>query len=191
MTLNNVIVFIGLCVIGFFVGGIPSGYLFAKWYKIDDIRTVGSGNIGASNIGRILGRTAFVIVFLLDAIKAILFLLYTKSCIYSFVLVAVVGLVLLLGNCFSPFLQFNGGKGVATLLGIVGVFSPIVMCCAVVVWLIVVVLTKVPAIASVCTLCTLPFLSYYFISFSFIPFLLVASLIILWKHKKNFKLIGC
>lgn len=191
MTPNELVLFISICILSFLVGSIPSGYLFAKWYGITDVRTVGSGNIGASNVGRALGWKAFIAVFLLDALKAMMVLFFTQLFVCSSVILATVALVLLVGNCFSPFLQFNGGKGIATLMGIIGVFSPFVLCCAVVIWLITVALTKVPAIASLCTLCTLPFLSYFFISCSFIPFLLVASLIILWRHKKNFKLIGC
>ncbi|RTL07435.1 glycerol-3-phosphate acyltransferase [Candidatus Dependentiae bacterium] len=189
MMINKFIIFIFICLLSFLVGAIPSGYLFAKWYGISDVRTIGSGNIGASNVGRALGWKAFIMVFLLDALKAIIVLLWAQLFVSSFILLVIIAFGVLIGNCFSPFLQFNGGKGVATLMGIIGVFSPLVMCCAVVIWLIAVALTKVPAIASLCTLCTLPFLSYCFISISFIPFLLAASFIVLWRHKQNFKLL--
>lgn len=190
MILNDGIVVCFLCGLSFLVGAIPSGYLFAKWYGITDIRNIGSGNIGASNVGRMLGWKAFVTVFLLDASKAALMLLYAQTFNFSNVFLMCIAFFLLLGNCFSPFLGFNGGKGVATLMGIMGALSPLVMICAAVTWLIIVFLTKVPAIASVCTLCMLPFLSYFLIPFSFIPFLLIASFIVFYRHKKNFQLLG-
>lgn len=185
MVSSELIVFICSVVGAFFVGAIPSGYLFAKWCGVYDVRAVGSGNIGASNVGRILGWKAFIAVFFLDAVKAALLLLYVQKWLCSMLQLTVVAFILLLGNCFSPFLRFNGGKGVATLIGILGVFSPIVMCGAVLVWLFVIAATHVPAIASLCTLCVLPFLSYAFISTSFIPFLLAASCIVIVRHKQN------
>jgi acyl phosphate:glycerol-3-phosphate acyltransferase len=185
---DNGLVFI-LCILSFLVGAIPSGYLLAKWYGITDIRTVGSGNIGASNLGRALGWKAFVIVFSLDALKAAAILLYAQTYNLSNEWLIIIAFATLLGNCFSPFLGFNGGKGVATLIGVVGVFSPFVMFCAVAIWLLILALTHIPAIASLCTLSTLPFLSYLFMPFYLIPFLIVASLIVFWRHKKNLQLL--
>ena len=179
-----------LCIVSFLIGAIPSGYLLAKWYGITDIRAFGSGNIGASNLGRILGWKAFVLVFFLDALKAAALLLYAQTFNLSNEQLIIIAFTTLLGNCYSPFLNFNGGKGVATLIGIVGAFSFFVMCCAIITWILILALTHIPAIASVCTLCILPFLSYLFMPFSLIPFLIVASLIVFWRHKKNLQLLS-
>lgn len=190
MIVSSYITGLFLLVIAFFVGAIPSGYLLAKWYGIGDIRTIGSGNIGASNLGRVLGWKAFVIVFFLDALKAALMLFYAQAVGVAMVWLSLVALASLLGNCFSPFLGFSGGKGGATLMGIVGAFSPFTMFCGAFAWLTFLAVTQIPAVASVCTLCLLPIFSYLFLPFALIPFLVVASLIVCWRHKRNFQSFG-
>ena len=188
MIITEYVVLLLMTIFSFFVGGIPTGYLLAKWYGVSDIRAHGSGNIGASNIGRVIGWWAFLIVFIIDAAKAALVIYAAQKIGIANEWLLCVAFAIVLGNCFSPFLHFNGGKGVATLMGIVGVFCPFILCCAVVVWLIILIITRTPAIASVTTLFTLSFLSYFFLSFSFIFFFFLSSFIILWRHKKNFQI---
>lgn len=179
-----------LAVFSFLVGAIPSGYLLAKFWGISDIRNFGSGNIGASNIGRTLGWKAFVLVFFFDALKAGGVLVYAQIFHFSNEQLLVVAGAILLGNCYSPFLGFNGGKGVATLMGIVGVFSLLLMFYAILFWLTILIITRIPAVASISMVCILPLLSYFFMLFSLIPFLLIAVVVIVWRHKKNFKLLS-
>ncbi|HTM06403.1 MAG TPA: glycerol-3-phosphate acyltransferase [Patescibacteria group bacterium] len=179
-----------LCTLAFLIGAIPTGYLLAQLYGISDIRVFGSGNIGASNVGRLLGWKAFVLVFFLDALKAAGTLWFAQKFSASHETLLIVAFATLLGNCYSPFLGFNGGKGVATLMGIVGAFSPLLMCCAISIWLSIFSLTHIPARASISTLCVLPFLSYFFMSFSFIFFLVGTFLVVLWRHERNFQFIN-
>lgn len=108
----------------YLVGAFPSGYVLARLFKGVDIRQHGSGNIGASNAARVLGKHYFVPIFLLDACKAwgalALFSYFNpESGVFVPYLVA---FALLLGNAFSIFLRFTGGKGVATSLGIIAFF---------------------------------------------------------------------
>ena len=121
--MNSVTIFLTIfcIVLGYILGGIPTGYFVAKLRGVD-IRKTGSGNIGATNILRTMGRVPAVIVILLDPLKAALAVLIAIWLNVGPWGVALTGLATLLGNMFNPFLGFKGGKGVATSLGM---FMPI------------------------------------------------------------------
>lgn len=107
----------------YLVGSIPSGYVLVRLLKGFDIRQHGSGNIGASNVARVLGKRYFIIVFLVDFCKAwgtLIAFSYLNPNIPAYS----VAFALLLGNAFSVFLCFSGGKGVATSIGIMAFFYP-------------------------------------------------------------------
>ncbi len=109
----------------FLLGSIPFGYIIGKLKGVD-IRKHGSGNVGATNVARVLGKKYGVIVYILDFLKgyiptAIAVKLYGVD---SF-LTASVGLFAVLGHMFSPFLHFRGGKGVATASGVLFGISPL------------------------------------------------------------------
>lgn len=109
----------------YLVGSIPTGYWLARILYDIDIRQHGSGNIGATNVGRILGKKYFLLVMLIDALKA--YAILAAASMYAsnelWYLFCAAGL-LLLGNAHSLFLHFRGGKGVATALGILSFFMP-------------------------------------------------------------------
>ena len=110
---------------GFLIGSIPVGYLIARCKGVD-IRRHGSGNVGATNVGRTLGKSAGIITLILDAAKgaiATLLPLYLYS-EQAPILAPTVGFCAILGHCFSPFLRFRGGKGVATSLGVFLILTP-------------------------------------------------------------------
>lgn len=121
MTAINIFLTIFCVVLGYVFGGIPTGYFIAKLRGVD-IRSSGSGNIGATNILRTMGRLPAVIVVLLDPLKAALAVLIAIWLNIGPWGVALTGLATVLGNMFNPFLGFKGGKGVATSLGM---FLPI------------------------------------------------------------------
>ncbi len=107
----------------YLLGSIPFGLLIARWFGKVDIRTVGSGNIGATNVGRVLGFKFFVVVFLLDFLKGFLPTLYLPVLVSRTTglnlpdLPVGVAVAAILGHNFPVFLRFKGGKGVATSLG--------------------------------------------------------------------------
>jgi len=110
-----------LCIAAYFVGGIPFGFLAGKLRGVD-IRTLGSGNIGATNVLRTLGTLPGVAVLILDALKGYLPVVAAHTLLthpYRDIAVVIVGLCAVLGHTYTPFLHFNGGKGVATSLGVV------------------------------------------------------------------------
>jgi glycerol-3-phosphate acyltransferase PlsY len=117
-----------LVVLGFLAGSVPFGFVIARLFLGVDVREVGSGNIGATNVARAGGKGVGVVVLLLDVAKAVLPMLAARALLRGEpsgeILVVAVGLAAFLGHLFTPWLGFRGGKGVATGLGVFLVLSP-------------------------------------------------------------------
>jgi glycerol-3-phosphate acyltransferase PlsY len=124
----------------YLLGGIPVGYLFAKKVKGIDLREHGSKNIGATNVGRVIGWKYGVLVLLLDALKGAIPVIAASylSSPYSLTSTQILlGCTAILGHTYTPFLSFRGGKGVATALGVYMMLVPFVTLCAVAIFIIV------------------------------------------------------
>jgi glycerol-3-phosphate acyltransferase PlsY len=138
----------------YLIGSIPFGYLIARAVKGIDIRTVGSGNLGATNVGRILGRPYFFLVLALDLAKGLLptlglpWLVGRLSGEAPVDLPVLVGLAAILGHTFPIYLRFRGGKGVATSLGAVLALDPTSCVVAILVFGVVLVTTRYMSLAS-------------------------------------------
>lgn len=141
--------------LAYLIGSIPFGFLVARWVRGIDIRTVGSGNVGATNVGRILGFRYFVLVMLLDLFKGfgptfgfpIAVEAITGQAVP--VLAVPVALAAILGHNFSIFLRLKGGKGVATSLGAVIALDPVAAVAAAVVFLAVFLITRYVSMSSI------------------------------------------
>lgn len=132
---------------GFVAGSIPFGVLIARKRGVD-IKAHGSGNIGATNVARVLGARVGLIVLVLDAAKGALpAFAALHYCGWQSV-VALTGGAAILGHCFSPFLGGKGGKGVATAFGVFAVIAPALAGIAVVTFIAIWRITKVPALGS-------------------------------------------
>lgn len=148
--------FLCCAIAAYLIGSIPFGYLVARARGID-ILSRGSGNIGATNVGRILGRRYGVLVFVLDFAKgavpvvlAVLLPTPSDDMLIPNILPVTVGVAAFLGHLFPIYLRFRGGKGVATGLGVVSVLAPIPSLIALAVWVIVVLTTRYVSLASLC-----------------------------------------
>jgi glycerol-3-phosphate acyltransferase PlsY len=138
------LVWIGL---GFWAGAIPFGVLIARRRGIA-IQEHGSGNIGATNVARVLGAGAGLVVLLLDAAKGSLpVYLAARYCGWPSVIAATGGAAIL-GHCFSPFLRGRGGKGVATTFGVFLVLVPELVAVAGLAFVVILRITRVPALGS-------------------------------------------
>jgi len=136
-----------LLIIAFFIGAIPSGYVVGRLLYGVDIRKEGSGNIGATNAKRVLGKKAGLITLVCDLLKGVV-ALYLATLLpivagaqYSEaanLIQPFLGFAAFLGHCYSPFLKFKGGKGVATSLGVFLVLAPVPVLASVVIFVIVV-----------------------------------------------------
>jgi acyl-phosphate glycerol 3-phosphate acyltransferase len=150
---------VALTVLGsYLIGAIPFGYLIARWRGVDILK-VGSGNIGATNVGRVLGRRFGILVFVLDFAKgavpvsaAIIVRSILKTSEDPGTLVSalpiLVGLAAFVGHLFPIFLRFHGGKGVATGAGVVTVLLPGPAFAALITWVVIVGLTHYVSLAS-------------------------------------------
>ena len=138
----------------YLIGAIPFGYLIARAVRGIDIRTVGSGNIGATNVGRVLGRRFFFIVLALDSMKGLLpaiglpWLVGRLTGQFPVDLPVLVGLAAILGHTFPVYLTFRGGKGVATSLGVVLALDPASCAAAILVFGVVLVISRYMSLAS-------------------------------------------
>ncbi|HWU85662.1 MAG TPA: glycerol-3-phosphate acyltransferase, partial [Kofleriaceae bacterium] len=138
---------LALVAAAFWAGAIPFGVLIARRRGVE-IRAHGSGNIGATNVARVLGARAGAVVLLLDALKGAVPTLAALAAGADPRLRALVGGAAILGHCFSPFLGGRGGKGVATTFGVFLVLEPSLAGGAAVVFAIVLGATRVPALGS-------------------------------------------
>jgi glycerol-3-phosphate acyltransferase PlsY len=143
---------VALIAVAFCAGAIPFGVLLARRRGVD-IRAHGSGNIGATNVSRVLGARVGAIVLVLDALKGALptaaaLALADPAAPGDARAVALTGGAAILGHCFSPLLRGRGGKGVATALGVFVVLAPALVGVAVGVFVAVLAATRVPALGS-------------------------------------------
>src|SRR5205823_5729878 len=142
--------------VAYLVGAIPFGYLVARRRGVD-LFAHGSGNIGATNVGRILGRRFGILVFVLDFLKGALPTLAAtlldrglRPDLPADTLPVTAGVSAFLGHLFPIFLRFRGGKGVATGAGVVAVLLPLPTLAALTTWLVVVSTTRYVSLASLC-----------------------------------------
>ena len=176
-----------LCaVLPFFISSIPFGYVIGKLKGVD-IRQHGSGNIGATNVSRVLGKKYGALVLILDALKGALSVLAVKLYGLPFEYQVLAGLFAVLGHCFSPFLRFKGGKGVATGLGAFIVISPKITLLAFFIFLAVFLLTRYVSLSSITAALSYPILFRFLERPSELSFILVSltSLVIVAKHHSN------
>lgn len=170
----------------YLVGSIPTGFIIARIKGIEDIRTLGSGNIGATNVGRQLGLPYFFLILLLDSLKAFLCLYFIAQLGASTSLLYLCTLAILFGNSCSVFLNFTGGKGVATSVGILLYLFPLLLASGIGVWLLSLAATYKVGIASVLAAASLPLFAWlYGESWFAFGLILTMSVWIIWLHRLN------
>jgi glycerol-3-phosphate acyltransferase PlsY len=170
---------------GFLLGSIPFGVLLARARGID-LTKVGSGNIGATNAARALGKKSGVIVLLLDMLKAYLPTLAALLLGAGPEIAAATGLAAFAGHIFSPWLRFRGGKGVACGLGCFLALAPAAAGIAAAVCLAVVALTRLGSLGSLLgTLALVPALYFLHAPRAYLVLAIVMLILIVWRHREN------
>lgn len=147
----------------YLVGSIPTGFLLAKARGID-IRTVGSGNMGATNVFRVLGKTAGITALVVDGLKGYVAAKWLCDLLLPMLNVSnpdvelqiIAGIAAVLGHNYTCWLHFKGGKGIATTAGVYFALAWLPVTIALVTWIIVVVLTRYVSIASIAAAIALP-----------------------------------
>ena len=182
--------------IAYLLGSVPTGFLVAKARGID-IRTVGSGNIGATNVFRILGKPAGIFVLLADAAKGWLAVFVVARLISGwfypeagalaqewFRLCA--GIAAILGHNYTCWLHFKGGKGIATSAGVLVALVPVPLLVVLGIWIIVFALSRYVSLASILAAFALPFAAWAFRGSQTMIFVTAAlAALAIYKHKAN------
>lgn len=182
-----------LLITSYLLGSVPTGFLLVKWRNGTDIRTVGSGNIGATNVSRVLGRNWGIFCFALDFLKG-----FAAACGLTFLffgsgpeadtprMLATVAVVS--GHNWPCFLRFRGGKGMATAAGALLGMVPWVVLSCVGVWVVVILPFRMVSLSSIVASAVLPlFMWLYGKPFSYIVFGAVLAGLSLYRHRANIK----
>ena len=148
-----------LMVFAFLMGSIPFGVIVARLKGVD-LKKVGSGNIGATNVLRAMGKGPAILTLAGDVMKGALSVAAGKYFLSDPVMQGIVGLSSILGHNFSVFLRFRGGKGVATTAGVLLVYSPKVAAVTVALWLAVIMVTRYSSLGAVVGFGVLPASTY-------------------------------
>lgn len=171
--------------LSYLLGSIPTGVLLSKACGVD-IRAAGSGNIGATNVYRTLGRRIGIMTLIGDCLKGVLPVLAAKALGFDMTWVAAAGVAAFLGHVYTLFLGFKGGKGVATALGVFLAATPLAVLVAVAVFAFVLWKWRYVSLASISAAASMPLIIYFTVKPP--PILAMAFFIaalVIYKHKDN------
>ena len=176
-----------LILFAYLMGSIPTGVVLARFYGIKDITKEGSGNIGATNVGRVAGKKAGIITLVGDALKGAVPILAVMA-ISGRVewLISAAALTAFLGHIYPVFNNFKGGKGVATALGIFLTISPLSALAAALVFILLVALYRYVSLGSIVTAGLMPVFVGIFSGSTF--YIILSALIggiVIYRHKAN------
>ena len=175
-----------LIVGGYLAGSVPTGVILAKLFTTKDIRQEGSGNIGATNVYRVLGARLGVLTLVGDVLKGVIPVLLARILLEVDLWIAAVALATFLGHLYPLFLKFSGGKGVATALGIFVVIAPLVVAGAAGVFIVVAMIWRYVSLASLAASALMPlFLVIAGYSAVYIGLGLIVGCLIFYRHRDN------
>ena len=174
----------------YLIGALPSSVWIGMWFYDTDVREHGSGNAGATNSFRVLGKRGGTIVLILDILKAwvAVKLLSSLAGNESVEFQLALGLVAVLGHIFPIYIGFRGGKGIASLLGVIIAIQPLAALFSVLVFLITLILSRFISLSSIFAACAFPTLVFYYFketNNSLIIFSIMVAVLVIFTHKKN------
>lgn len=185
-------------VVAYLIGSIPTGYLIVKAKTGEDIRTVGSGSTGATNVKRVLGKKWFFIVMLLDALKGalpvILATLFATRGTSLGLAPVVAAIAVILGHSKPCFLGFKGGKSVASGVGTILALNWMVGLIIALIWGVITYTTKYVSVGSIIALACSPILMYLFKApIAYVCYCALGAVYIIYLHRENIKRLiqGC
>jgi len=174
-------------ILAYLIGAISFSIIITKLIKKEDIRNFGSGNAGATNTMRVLGKGPAIIVLLLDVLKGIVAILIAKAFGLEDWAVAVTGLLAIVGHNWPVYFGFRGGKGVATTIGVICMLLLTPGLIAGAVAIIVIILTRYVSLGSLIFTVGTPIVALIFGTYpvSFIIVSAVIAVLSIWKHRAN------
>lgn len=169
------------------LGSIPTGLILTNIFMNKDIRAMGSGNIGATNVLRCGSKSLAIATLAFDALKGFLavYISYKHTIPSQAVISLGCAAAAVLGHTFPVWLNFKGGKGIATALGVLIALSPQVAIFMAMIWIFIVLFTRISSLASICVATILPILGFLIEGNNFAVFSLCISVIIFIRHVEN------
>lgn len=176
----------------YLIGSIPTGYIIVKLFTGQDIRTVGSGSTGATNVKRVMGKKWFFIVMLLDALKGALPVAFTAYFAINLtnlgILPVISAICVILGHSKSVFLNFTGGKSVASGVGTLFALNWQAGLIIAIVWSIVTWISKYVSLGSIIALALSPLIMWSLNApIAYIVYALIAAIYVIYLHRENIK----
>jgi len=192
-------VYIAVAILAYLLGSIPTGYVVARAKGVD-IRTVGSGNIGATNVFRILGKPAGIFVLLVDALKGWVAVRIVALRLADALLppdslggsreiaASVAALFAVLGHNYTCWLRFKGGKGIATSAGVLAALVPWALLIILAVWILLFLLTRYVSLGSIMAAAALPFATWFTTQRMLLTVVTsILTILAIYKHKANIR----
>jgi acyl phosphate:glycerol-3-phosphate acyltransferase len=193
----DIVVCLIAAAVAYLLGSIPTGFLVGKAMGVD-VRKVGSGNIGATNAFRILGKRAGAFVLVVDGLKGWVAAAKLPELVYRIFfpsgwsdekgeyLQIIAGVVVILGHNYTCWLKFKGGKGIATSAGVMAALMPITFIISLSTWIVVLLVTRYVSVASILAALVLPFAAWG-AGYSYRKIAIAAILggLAIYKHKAN------
>ena len=172
--------------VSYLIGSIPFSFMVGRFLGGVDLRKIGSGNVGATNTLRSLGAKAGLLAFFLDMLKGLLVVVLAACFNADLTIRLLCGVLVVVGHCWSIFLKFSGGKGVATSAGVLVCIALIPFFAALTAFLLSVVTTRLVSLGSILAAVVLPFATLLWApSSEYVWFSIALSVIVLYKHNVN------
>ena len=174
-------------VAAYLIGSISFGIIFSKLFGLPDPRTVGSGNIGATNIARSGKKLPAILTLLGDAFKGWLPVWFALQSDMLMWVVAAVGLAVFFGHLYPIYHKFKGGKGVATALGVMLAVSPMLALACLLTWALVFAISRTSSLSAIVAAVASPFFAAWLLLpyKNYVLMVLVMALMLVWRHKSN------
>ena len=169
--------------IGYLLGSIPFGVILTRAFGAGDLRTIGSGNIGATNVLRTGRKGLAAATLLLDLAKGVVAVLAVRALLPGEEVLAAAAA--LIGHCYPVWLRFRGGKGVATLMGIALALHWPLGAVFALLWLGLLAATRISSLAGMIAAISTPVTAAMTDAFDLVPLLMALAGIVLWKHREN------
>lgn len=181
-----------LIILSYFLGSILFAIIFSKFMKIDDPRTYGSHNAGATNIMRSGNKKAAVFTFLGDFLKGVLAVgiaqLVLGGVDNAKTVIALCGIAVVVGHIFPIYFKFKGGKGFATSLGVMLAFNPWLGLLVILTWLLIFKLSKISSLSAIVSMIFAPLYAFLLMgNNAYFGATIIIALFVLYKHKANMK----
>ena len=174
-----------IILLSYFLGSIPFGYILTKIFLKKDIRNIGSGNIGATNVLRTGSKSIGYATLILDLSKAILPMILIKMTNNEYLFL--VGFCIFIGHVFPLWLKFKGGKGIATYIGILFCINYSLGLIFITIWVVIFIIFKYSSLSSLISSLLLPFFSFFFIKQDNLYFFVIMFILIFFTHRENIK----